>query len=94
MAAFENQSGPDLDLFVGQTWSDWQNAVESDTGMEIFVVLLGRCFWNVDESRCIFVKLKLLALLNPFTDFIFLLLQQESSQSVVEKSLLISCHCF
>uniref|UniRef100_H2ZKN1 SCA7 domain-containing protein n=1 Tax=Ciona savignyi TaxID=51511 RepID=H2ZKN1_CIOSA len=31
MAAFEDSTGPELDLFAGHSWTDWQNAVESDT---------------------------------------------------------------
>ncbi|XP_076812375.1 uncharacterized protein LOC143459215 isoform X2 [Clavelina lepadiformis] len=31
MAAFEDVSGPDLDSFVGRGWSDWQDAVESES---------------------------------------------------------------
>jgi len=36
MAAFKNQSGPDLDLFFGQSWADWQTAVEADAGKTTF----------------------------------------------------------
>nr|XP_002119640.1 ataxin-7-like [Ciona intestinalis] len=32
MAAFDDTTGPELDLFAGHSWTDWQNAVESDTG--------------------------------------------------------------
>ena len=33
MAAFENQGGPDLDLFHGQSWAEWQTAVEAESSM-------------------------------------------------------------
>ena len=39
MAAFENKSGPDLDVFIGRSWSEWKNAVESYNGTCITIFL-------------------------------------------------------